>query len=517
MDTPSDQVPAPTATVVPETPRPVSHTSDNPQPSPHTFTNKSTIASPEPFIRIFLLAWAVRYVPRGLLGEIFSSNTISAIRKPVTKFIDHAVVNRLEGKINQVMAEEAVAVATVKKNPDLLRSSDEGAALYTKLKPIIRGWRGDASKEARQIITSADMSGATPTVSAAAKSSLREMARKGMVDGGYSLSLFVGSSALSLNYSRLVRNDIKNIFSEAVAYEKDVPQDQITFNDITASDNRIVQGTVKNYHKKLVERLGSDSLFLLSTPLKSGSVTDLLLGFKGLQMFRDTWRRNPTLFEDLVTFVNNKINPTNGLGQPVSIGEVFDLYQHYAQAYTPNKAFVGVIEHAKSEGARWSENQVIFHRLTDLINKTYAYKHKSIVDDGSGLTVLQADFALPKFIYLLGHDLIDVTQPKRTQVTIEVANSFGIPAVKEMQRMMKEGQSLEQVMQRYPVILPDSLSAASRELSEVVTPKAPPAPPLLDQSQEAASITDALLPANKIAAQTIVHAAPQPQHEAISI
>lgn len=454
MEQPATHSPAADPTPFGKDGRPLSHTQENPLTAPHTKINKSTIAAPEPFIRIFLLAWAVRYIPRGFFGEIFSNNTLSAIKKPVNRFADWAVVNRMEQKINQVLSRETALVHQLKADKSLLRDSAAGSAFYNELKPIIRNWRGDASKEIKHIVEHATLKDGKMALANASKSDLRTLVRGKLDDIGYSLSLFVGSSLLSLRYSRLVRGDIQNVFCEAVAYEKDVPESKVTFKDITRSDNRIVQGTVRNYRHKMWERLGSDSLFLLTTPFKSMHVTDFLLGVKGVQMFRDTWRRNPTIFEDIVTFVNNKINPTNGLGQPVSIGEVFDLYQHYAQAYQPDHAFVGVIEHAKSEGIRWGDNQLIFHRMTELLNLTYAYKHDSIVDSASGLTVLQADFALPKFLYLLGHDLIDVTQPERTLVTIELANKHGIPAVKDMQHMLQQGATLAQVMERYPVTLP---------------------------------------------------------------
>ncbi len=92
-----------------------------------------------------------------------------------------------------------------------------------------------------------------------------------------------------------------------------------------------------------------------------------------------------------------------------------------------------------------------FDRMTQLMNLTYAYKHPSDIDPQTGQVRRQADFALPKFIYLLGHDLIDVNKPEQTLAAIEIANQFGIPAVKEMQAMLKSGASLVQVTERFPI------------------------------------------------------------------
>lgn len=272
-----------------------------------------------------------------------------------------------------------------------------------------------------------------------------------MEAAAYAGAIGLGSGYLSYRYSKMVKSDIQNIFCEAVAYEKGKAPGEITFNDIKASDNAIVQRTVQNYREKFFSRIGSDALFFVAAALRHAHLTDLFLGFKGVQIFADTWKRKTTMFEDLTSFINNKINPRNGLGQAISVGEVFDLYQHYAEAFQPNKMFSNVLERGTGEGARWAQAQPIFQRMTELMNLTYAYKHSSKLDPKTGHAVHQADFALPKFIYLLGHDLIDVSKPQQTLATIEVANRYGIGAVKEMQTMLQGGAGLAEVAKRFPV------------------------------------------------------------------
>lgn len=274
-----------------------------------------------------------------------------------------------------------------------------------------------------------------------------------MEAAAYAGAIGVGSGWLSYRYSRMVKSDIQNIFSEAVAYEKGKPVEAITFDDIKQSDNHIVQRTVENHRSKLRSRLGTDALFFVAAGLRSAHITDFLLGAKGVQIFADTWKRKTTMFEDLITFINNKINPRNGLGQAITVGEVFDLYQHYSEMFHPAHMFHNVLERSSEEGARWAQSQPIFQRITELMNLTYAYKHSSVIDPTTGRAVPQADFALPKLIYLLGHDLIDVNKPQQTLATIEIANRFGIGAVKEMQAMMQTGATLEQVAKRFPVPL----------------------------------------------------------------
>lgn len=267
----------------------------------------------------------------------------------------------------------------------------------------------------------------------------------------YASFVGIGSGYLSYRYSKLVRSDIHNIFSETVAYERGKNPADVSFNDITQSDNNIIRRTVQNYREKLWGRIGTDALFFVAAALRHAHLTDFFLGLKGVQIFADTWKRKTTMFEDLVTFINNKINPRNGLGQQINVGEIFDLYQHYAEAFHPDKMFHNVLERGTGEGIRWAQNQPIFERMTELLNLTYAYKHSSKIDPNTGHAIHQADFALPKFIYLLGHDLIDVSKPQQTLATIEIANRFGIPAVKEMQTMFASGATLQQVTERFPI------------------------------------------------------------------
>lgn len=268
----------------------------------------------------------------------------------------------------------------------------------------------------------------------------------------YNAVMGVGSLALTASYAHTVYGDIKNIFSEAVAEETGKPVDSINFGDLKQSDNRIIQKTLNNYWHRSARRLATDMLFFPAAIARSTGGGDLSVGLKALQAFTETWKRKTTMFEDLITFVNNKINPRNGLGQAIGVGEVFDLYQHYAQEYNPGQAFNNVLERSTGEGAVWAKNQPIFERITELMNLTYAYKHRSVIDPETGTAIRQADFALPKLIYLLGHDLIDVNRPDETLARIEIANRYGIQGVKEMQAMLANGNSLAQISERFPVV-----------------------------------------------------------------
>ncbi|MFZ4541202.1 MAG: hypothetical protein ACOYNL_05235 [Rickettsiales bacterium] len=268
----------------------------------------------------------------------------------------------------------------------------------------------------------------------------------------YNTIMGLGSLALTASYSRTVYNDIKNIFSEAVALETGKSADKVTTVDLRKSDNRIVQKTMENFWSRVKRRLIGDALFLPGAFARSDHAGDLAVGLKAGQAFTETWKRKTTMFEDLVTFINNKINPRNGLGQAIGVGEVFDLYQHYTEAFNPGQMFTNVLERGTGEGVRWAQSQPIFQRMVELMNLTYAYKHSTVIDPKTGHAVHQADFALPKFIYLLGHDLIDVNKPEQTLTTIEIANSpAGIPGVKKMRAMLGAGTSLAQIREHFHV------------------------------------------------------------------
>ncbi len=285
----------------------------------------------------------------------------------------------------------------------------------------------------------------------------------------YNLTMGIGSLALTASYSWTVYKDAKNIFREAVAEENGKPAEKITFKDLQQSNNRIVQKTMENFWHRLFKRALTDVLFFPVAALRSTGLGDLMVGLKALQAFGETWKRKTTMFEDLITFINNKINPRNGLGQPISVGEIFDLYQHYAEAYQPDRMFNNVVERGTGEGSRWAESQPIFQRITELMNQTYAYKHRAVIDPTTGHAVHQAEFALPKFIYLLGHDLIDIRDPRRTLATIEIANRYGIQVVKTMQTMLQQGRSLEDVVARYPIpTIATEVKAADDEKNGVI-------------------------------------------------
>ncbi len=231
----------------------------------------------------------------------------------------------------------------------------------------------------------------------------------------------------------------------------------------------MVQQTMQNFWSRFAQRAGIDLLFIPAALSRMDKAGDFVLGLISGQLFLDTWKRKTTMFEDLVTFVNNKINPRNGLGQPIAQGEIFDLYQHYSEKFHPEQMFTNVLERGTGEGAVWASSQPIFARVAELMNETYAYKHQSVIDPATGHARPQANFPLPKFIYLLGQDMINTREPERTLATIEIANQYGIPAVKQASQLWQQGASTEQVLQKFPLApRPEKTKADESEKNGVI-------------------------------------------------
>lgn len=318
---------------------------------------------------------------------------------------------------------------------------------------------------------------------------------EGLEAGSYGLSLGLGSMLLTRSYSRTVHDDIQNLFCETVGDELGKPHADVTFNDIQRSDNKIIQRTLENFRSKTLHRYLTDLLFLPAALMRKEGLVDFALGVKGVQLFADTWKRKTTMFEDLITFVNNKINPRNGLGQPINQGELFDLYQHYTETFQPDRMFTNVVERGTGEGAHWATSQPIFQRMTDLMNQTYAYKHRAVIDPKTGHAVHQADFALPKFIYLLGHDLIDINKPEQTLATIEIANRYGMQAVKDVTTQLSHGVPLAQATTHYPYPAPTPAEQPTTSEKNAVIHKGS------TRQLDAAPVT-------KIDAETVKHIAP---------
>src|SRR5262249_5106299 len=66
----------------------------------------------------------------------------------------------------------------------------------------------------------------------------------------------------------------------------------------------------------------------------------------------------------------------------------------------------------------------------------------------------RANFTITMLIDLVGNGLIDPDQMQKSLTYIEIANRYGVPAVKEIRKAIASGYSFEQAITPYPVKVP---------------------------------------------------------------
>ena len=275
-------------------------------------------------------------------------------------------------------------------------------------------------------------------------------------DAWYDTALGVASLAVTGTYAARTVNDIKKIFAETVAYETGKDPSKVNFiSDIRHSNNVLVKETYRNFLKKNAVRFGTDlTLFTnyLLRPFKAPPLyfSDLWVGLKGASLMVEVMHKQTTIFEDLLSLVDEKLNPIKGLGAPLDVNEIFDLYQKYTLIHDPKATFHDTLSSQNQDGRNWLQSENLFLRITNLMNQTYKYKH---VHNGTNPEETGADFTLPKFLYLLGHHMIDTYKPQESMAYVEVANKYGIEAVKDVKQRMERGIPLEQALEPYPVDL----------------------------------------------------------------
>ncbi len=431
---------------------------------PHSYT-QSTLAPTSEFTRYILLALPARYLFRSIFESAFQNeNAYDRIQRPINDWIMKRKVDPLVTKINAVLKEHKVDAywhnqfASAKHREDgveyarhYLENDAEGQKLKERITKILDK-NGALGKHANNhsiipyALTRAgkDANGFDHAVTTRGKNELMTAARSNQGHIYYGMALGLSMLGLTASYSRNVYKDMQHLYSEAVAYETGKKPEDVTIYDLFKSENKIVNATTHNFWMKLAERVGLSIPFFLVGKFLPVGLADFTVGLTGFRLLTETWNRKPTMFEDLVAFVNQRINPQNGLGQPITVSDVFDIYQHYCYYNQKEKGFHNVISTNNEEAKNWSESHILFTRIADLMNHSYAYKHTTQYDD-HGNVIKVADFLLPKYIYLMGHDLIDATHPDKSLTYVEIANAQGIEAVKQAQKEFAAGKSIEEV------------------------------------------------------------------------
>lgn len=289
-------------------------------------------------------------------------------------------------------------------------------------------------------------------------------------------------------YAWRVLNDIVETYAETIAYETNQDPKDVGWRDVFKSDNKIVKQTRDNYVAKNTFRYANDLGFFSrqlgkvlpamipgTEWIQRVKFGEIMLGVKAMSLLGETQRPTTSLFDDIISMIDNKLNPQKGLGEPIKASDLLDLFQKYESKNNPENMFSDATRHEKEDDAEWRMSNAVFSRMADLMNSTYKYKHgfdKELEpEDRFTRDVLTSEryFTLPKYLYLLGHDLIDPTQPEKTLAYAEVANHYGIQAVKPLQRLLEyEGVPLAEALKRYPVDLEVTLgSKCPNELTAI--------------------------------------------------
>lgn len=298
-----------------------------------------------------------------------------------------------------------------------------------------------------------------PYITVGSEKRIRRAMSEMLFETGYDNALAFGSLCYTSRVQKNIVKDIMSIYSEAVAYEKDKDARAITEDDITSSQNQIIQSTIQNYKSKRALRYTISVAPLLKNvpPLRALQWGEAAIAGWGALWAFDIWGREPTMLESFRSFVNAKLNPLYGVSEPIKSAEIIDMYQQYAYRFAPEQAFRSISINDEDANRMWAKSEKVFVRIAELMNDSYNYKHTTMLDPDTDSPVAPggkaADFTLPKFIYLLGHGLINARRPEWSMAFVEISNSYDMKAVKEAQRAYRDGASLSDVLAKYPVNL----------------------------------------------------------------
>jgi len=254
-------------------------------------------------------------------------------------------------------------------------------------------------------------------------------------------------------YAYRSEEDLKRIFSETVAYEFDKKPSEIGIRDLIRSKNKAVIGTHQNFLIDNTLRTAVNSAFfacfLPGKRFQAVDSVDLGVGLNGAYMVYEILGHGntTTFFAHLQHFLSSKIDQKNSMGDDVTAVELMQLYERYA---LDNDKLNALGKQADSK--LWKQSNIIFEHMAELMNRTYQHKYNGEA----------ANFIVPKFLYLLGHNLIQPKNPEQTLAYIDVANRYGMKALKEVVKSVNDGMELATALQQYPVPPPAQASQADK-------------------------------------------------------
>jgi hypothetical protein len=301
-------------------------------------------------------------------------------------------------------------------------------------------------------------------------------------------------TVLTVKYGVDVYKDMHRSFAEAIAYEdknydaRKKPS-EVNLGDIFHSDNKIIQETCDSYVQKNVVRaaaclafmgrfvskaFGDEHQWLAHVPFGG-----LALGGMGVLMLTEVMRKDSSIFNDVIDLIDNKLNPRRGMAANIDGSDLWDLCQKYYLNNDPKKMFQDATHNDQQDGGKWVSARAVCDRMAEMMNHTYKYKNVNISQDDP---IAQVDqeiigrleyFTLPKFIYLLGHDMIDFNHPATSLACAEIANTYSVQAAKRFWHLvMDEGVSLHDALGDYVVDLSKTLGHGDSEI-DAISARAP--------------------------------------------
>ena len=248
-------------------------------------------------------------------------------------------------------------------------------------------------------------------------------------------------------YAYSTWKDMKQVMSEAVAWEKDKHPNDVTFRDFWNSDNTVVKQTISNYATYNLRRFAVNTAFFLpflAKPLankfpifKNPELgVDLGVAANAAYLFSDILTRKVTPFEELQTLIDLKVNHTDHVGDKVLASELMDVYERHAQ-YSPSDKTHSFLQQRGTP--QWDESMKLFERMAELINQTY----------GNEPMHEKANFGFSKYIYLMGNGMIDPNHTDRALTCVEIANLTGPKSAEAAMAEMRSGVTVEAIREQH--------------------------------------------------------------------
>ena len=435
---------------------------DNPMHSNVTKGAKKTPLE----VQLGLTLLPVRYLPRALAKSATDSASPPFLHYIPNKLRDNIYLDGYLNKINNRLHQfESTMHETFPNGLNGISQSDiietldktkEGRSLISDLGKTMREWDGSDLVNNTIQYYFKDHEKGGPGITKESRLRLKRKMSDSLFEIMFDTALGVGSFWYTRKVQSNVHQDIMSIYGEAVSFENGKPAETIVDDDISNSSNKIINQTVTNYRNKRALRYGISSMpFLKHIPsiraLQWGEAT---VAAWGTMWAVDIMGREPTMLENFRSFVNDKLNPLYGIGDPIKSSEIIDLYQQYAYRFAPEISFKSISVNDEDANRMWAQSEKLFGRIANLMNESYNFKHTAEIDPETNTHKINADFTLPKFIYLMGHGLINARKPEWSMAFVEIANKFpDMEAVKDAAQAMQNNVNLSEVVEKYGIDL----------------------------------------------------------------